>query len=176
MTPSLGEEVERRLRFASGEYPFLLGLAAIAIYGCVPETDQMPTIGVLVAGLILIEVATRASSALAVCVAATLVVLWSGLYGATGRGSALVGASFAFWPILLVLAFGAAVGPLRLNVRLAVGLIGGVAAAVVARTGGIEPTTGPALVAVAVTAPVSVLLAGGVVAVSGRWRAAANPR
>ena len=35
-----------------GEVPALLGLTAIAIYGCVPETDQMPAIGVMLAGAV----------------------------------------------------------------------------------------------------------------------------
>ena len=167
--------VEQRIRFAPGDYPFLLVLAATAIYGCVPETDQMPTIGALIVGLFVVEVVTRERSAVVVSIVATLIVLWSGLYGATGRGSAVVGAWFAFWPILLVLAFGVAVGPVRPMERLAIGLIGGSAAVAVARTGGIEPTVTPALIAVAVAAPVSVVLAGGVVAVRRRWLAAARP-
>ena len=165
-----------RLSLAPGELPFLLALAAVAIYGCVPETGQMRTIGFLVAGLFLIEVVTRLPSAPVVSVTATLIVLWSGLYGATGRGSAVVGAWFAFWPLVLVVLTALLFGPLRLAVRVAIGLIGGIAAVVVARTGGIEPTTAPALVAVAVAIPVSLAAAGGVVALSRRYGESASRR
>ena len=166
----------RLLRFAPGELPFLLALAAVAIYGCVPETDQMATIGFLIAGLFVIEVVTRMPSAPIVSVTATLIVLWSGLYGATGRGSAVVGAWFAFWPLVLVALTAVLFGPLRLPVRLAIGLIGGTAAVAVARTGGIEPTTAPAVVAVAIAAPVSLLAAWAVVTVSRRYGGSANRR
>ena len=162
------QHVSPRAEFAVGEYPAHLALAAVAIYGCVPETDQMPTIGVLVTGLFLIEVVTRQRSTLVATVLATLVVLWSGLYGANGRGSAVVGAWFAFWPIVLVLGVGLAVGPVPSGVRWLIGLIGGIAALAVARTGAIEPTVGPALIAVAVAAPVSLLGAAGVLVVSRR--------
>jgi hypothetical protein len=164
------------LRFAPGELPFLLALTVVAIYGCVPETDQMATIGALIAGLFVVEVVTRMPSAPIVSLTAVLIVLWSGLYGATGRGSAVVGAWFAFWPVVLVALFAVLFGPLRLPVRLAIGLIGGVAAVAVARTGGIEPTTAPALVAVAVAIPVSLAAAWGVVALSRRYDESANRR
>ena len=147
--------------YAPAEYPALLGLAAIAIYGCVPETDQMTTVGALCAGLGVVELITRTRSALAVQVLSFTIVLWSGLYGATGRESAIVGALFAFWPLVLVTA--AIVWPdgrsVPLPTRAAIGLIGGVASIVVARTGALEPTIGPALVAVAVAAPASTLAA-----------------
>ncbi len=86
-----------------GEVPALLGLTAIAIYGCVPETsNQMPAIGVMLASLFVIELIARRPSAPLVHAVAAGIVLWSGLYGATGRESAIVGALFAFWPLVLV--------------------------------------------------------------------------
>ena len=166
----------RVLRFAPGELPFLLAMTAVAIYGCVPETDQMTTIGALLAGLFVVEVVTRMPSAPIVSLTAALIVLWSGLYGATGRGSAVVGAWFAFWPLVLVALAVAVFGPLRLPVRLVIGLIGGIAAVAVARTGAIEPTTAPALVAVAVAIPVSLVAAWGVVAISRRYGESASRR
>ena len=69
-------------------------------------------------------------------------VMWSGLFGATGRESALVGALFAAWPLVLVLT---GVG----SPVVAAGL-GSVAAVAVARTGALQPTVRPALSAVAV--------------------------
>lgn len=170
------EPARGRVALGPREYPFLLALAAIAIYGCVPETGQMPTIGMLVAGLFVIEVVTRLPSAPVVSLTATLIVLWSGLHGATGRGSAIVGAWFAFWPIVLVTLAALLLGPLRAPVRWTIGLIGGVAAVAVARTGGIEPTVAPALVAVVVAAPVSLLAAWVVVTISCRYPVSANRR
>ena len=153
-----------------GEVPALLGLAAIAIYGCVPETGQMFGIAVLIVGLGLVELVTRTPSAPVVLGLAFAIVLWSGLYGATGRESAIVGALFAFWPLALVvivchLPRGAQP---RLFVRWIIGLIGGIAAVAVARTGALEPTIGPALLAVAIALPTSLALALVVDSVSRR--------
>jgi hypothetical protein len=160
----------------AGEFPVLLGWAALAIYACVPKTGHMPTIGLLIAGLFLAEVATGNRSHWIVHLLATAIVLWSGLYGATGRGSAIVGSLFAFWPIVLVGLASLIAGPLRPATRWAVGAIGGAAAIAVARTGGIEPTTGPALVAVAIAVPVSLLAAGLVLAFSRRRAVTPSPR
>jgi hypothetical protein len=55
-------------------------------------------------------------------------------------------------------------------VRWIIGLIGGVAAVAVARTGALEPTIGPALVAVAIALPTSLAVALVVVAISPRAR------
>jgi hypothetical protein len=145
----------RRVEFAPGELPVLLGWAAVAIYGCVPETDQMPTIGALVAGLFVIERVTRLPSALPIQVVAAAIVLWSGLYGATGRGSAIVGAWFAFWPLLVMVALAVVAEPLPLRVRWTLGACAALAALVVARTGALATTTSPALAAVAVASTVS---------------------
>ena len=145
------------------EFPWLLGMTALATYLCVPETDQMPAIGVMVASLAVIELIARRPSGTSVQVVAAAIVLWSGLYGATGRESAVVGALFAFWPLVLV--GGAALwlrgrerpvaGRLQ---RWGIGLTGGIAAVAVARTGAIQPTVGPALVAAGVAAVASIVL------------------
>ena len=145
-----------------GEIPALLGLTAIAIYGCVPETsNQMPAIGVMLASLFLIELVAREPSAPIVHAVAAAIVLWSGLYGATGRESAIVGALFAFWPLVLVVIVCHWPGrdlP-RPVTRWVIGLIGGIAAVAVARTGALEPTVGPALLAVAIALPLSLAVA-----------------
>jgi hypothetical protein len=145
-----------------GELPALLGLTAIAIYGCVPETsDQMPAIGVMLAALFAIELITRRPSGLLVHAVAAGIVLWSGLYGATGRESAIVGALFAFWPLALVVIVCHLPGrpqPTPVT-RWIIGLIGGIAAVAVARTGALEPTVGPALLAVAIALPASLIAA-----------------
>ena len=138
-----------------GEVPALLGLTAIAIYGCVPETDQMPAIGVMLAALFVIELITRTPSAPVV-------------HAVADRHRAVVG------PLR---GDRAGVGHRRRAVRVlaararrdrvsvagppaaaasacdgAIGLIGGIAAVAVARTGALEPTIGPALLAVAIAA------------------------
>ena len=157
--------------WAPGEVPALLGLTAIAIYACVPETNnQMPAIGVMLASLFVIELVARQPSAPLVHAVAIGIVLWSGLYGATGRDSAIVGALFAFWPLALVVIVchwpgRAEPGPI---VRWLIGLIGGIAAVAVARTGALEPTIGPALLAVAIALPTSLAVALGVDSISRR--------
>ncbi len=144
-----------------GEVPALLGLSAIAIYGCVPETDQMFGIGVMLASLFLIELVARRPSAPIVHLVAAGIVLWSGLYGATGRDSAIVGALFAFWPLVLVVIVCHWPGRAepRPTTRWIIELIGGIAAVAVARTGALEPTIGPALLAVAIALPTSLAVA-----------------
>ena len=150
------------IAWAPAEVPALLGLSAIAIYGCVPETsDQMPAVGVMLAALFLIELVARQPSAPLVHAVAIGIVLWSGLYGATGRESAIVGAFFAFWPLVLVLIMCHRPGraqPVPV-VRWIIGLIGGIGAVAVARTGALQPTIGPALLAVAIALPASLAAA-----------------
>jgi hypothetical protein len=159
------------IAWTPGEVPALLGLSAIAIYGCVPETtNQMPAIGVMLASLFLIELVARAPAAPLVHLTAAGIVLWSGLYGATGRESAIVGALFAFWPLVLVVLVCSWPGRAQPQpvVRWIIGLIGAIAAVAVARTGALEPTIGPALVAVAIALPVSLVAALAVDSLSRR--------
>jgi len=143
------------IAFAPGEYPIYLALAAIAIYGCVPETGQMPGVAVFLLCLFAIEIAGRRTGGPLVHLVATGIVLWSGLSGATGRGSAVVGAWFAFWPIVLVVTARLVRPGIGVRLRLVLGVVGGIAAIAVARTGAIEPDTGAAVTAVAIAAPVS---------------------
>jgi hypothetical protein len=155
-----------------GVWPLTLTAASIAIYGCVPETTHLPAFGLMTIGLAIVEVATRQRSApIVFCVAAAL-VLWAGLFGATGRESAIVGAIFAFWPVVIVPIVTVVVPGLRRRHELVswvISAIGAVAAVGVARTGAIEPTVGPAYLAVAIAAPSSLAIAVGV----ARWPQAA---
>jgi hypothetical protein len=155
-----------------GVWPLTLTAASIAIYGCVPETTHLPAFGLMTIGLAIVEVATRQRSApIVFCVAAAL-VLWAGLFGATGRESAIVGAIFAFWPVVIVPIVTVVVPGLRRRPELVswvISAIGAVAAVGVARTGAIEPTVGPAYLAVAIAAPSSLAIAVGV----ARWPQAA---
>ncbi len=57
--PAMTDARTLGIDWSPGEVPALLGLTAIAIYGCVPETDQMPAIGVMLAALFVIELVAR---------------------------------------------------------------------------------------------------------------------
>ncbi len=127
-----------------GVLPFAVVCSAAAVYGCVPETGQMREIGWTVALVVVLEVVLWAPLALVWHAGSAALVLWGGLYGATGRPSALIGALFAMTPVPL-LAFW-----LRLRPRFAgrgepyrwtVLAVGSVAVVAMARTGGIEPGT-----------------------------------
>ena len=126
----------------------LLAGGAAAVYGCVPETDQMPEVGVVVAAGLVVEVVRRTPLPSAALMGAWALVAWSALYGATGRPSALVGGLFAL------------VAPVAAGVVARRGwwcsvLVGGawaVAGLVVARTGGIATQLRPAVVAAALGA------------------------
>lgn len=122
-----------------------------AVYGCVPETDHVIGVAMIVAGIAALEFVASEYLPFGWQLGIIGAVLWAGLYGATGRQSALVGALFGAWPVLL--------GPLvaRLSprrraplwARWAAAAIGTGAAFAVARTGALAPTIGPALRAVA---------------------------
>jgi hypothetical protein len=144
-------------QLSPAEFPWLLAMTALAVYLCVPETDQMPAIAAMIVCLAVIEIVARRPSGPIVQVIAAGIVLWSGLYGATGRASAIVGAIFAFWPLVLV--FGVALVRLRrerptigLPQRIGIGLVGGIAAVAVARTGALQATVGPAILSAAIAA------------------------
>jgi hypothetical protein len=134
-----------------GLVPLLIGAAQFTIYCCVPETDQIPDVSGAVVLLLIVELGIRRAVPWWLHTALFGFVLWTGIYGATGRESALVGALFAGWPLVL-----AAVVARR---QFAATAIGAVAAVVVARTGALQPTVEPAMVAVAIAAPVSAITA-----------------
>ena len=146
-----------------GAVPTLIGVMLFAVYCCVPETDQIPQVASLVVVLVAVEVAARRSLAWWVILPVIGLVMWSGLFGATGRDSALVGALFAIWSLVLpALA--------RSDRAWPAAAIASVAVVAVARTGALQPTVGPAIVAVAVAAAASVVAVSvmGAVAVSRR--------
>ena len=130
-----------------GAVPALIGVMQFAIYCCVPETDQIPQVVFAVVVLMALELAADRPMPWWLVLAVVGLVMWSGLFGATGRESALVGALFAAWPLVLVLA--------GVGSPVVAASVGSVAAVAVARTGALQPTVRPALVAVAVAAFVS---------------------
>ena len=153
----------RRLLPTPGLLPLLITASALAVYACVPETsDQMPAVFALCLLAVGVELVSRAQLPLLVSLSLALVVLGGGIYGATGRQSALVGALFAMWPLVLT---GTAVALRPTFVRStwpwrwAVAVIGAGAALAVARTGALEDSIEPALRAVAVFGGASLALA-----------------
>ena len=137
-----------------GLLPAFLGGSAVAVYLCVPETNnQMPTVFALVVVLVLMEFVGRARLPLLLHTFLALVVLWSGVYGASGRPSALAGTLVAVWPPMLI-GVVALVRPrferVPLVIRLAVCGLAVAASFAVSRTGALEPEIEPALVASAV--------------------------
>lgn len=140
-----------------GTVPLTVVAVAAVLYLCVPETDQIFAAALPAALLALVELVGRQPTPAWAQCAVALLVLWAGFYGATGRPSALVGATFAWWPLLTAAV--AAAGWARHDGGrvLAVIAIGMGAAGIVARTGALADSIGPALVAVAVAAPLSVV-------------------
>ncbi len=151
--PGLQEHLVR-----PGSVPALIGVMQFAIYCCVPETDQIPQVAFAVVVLLTIEVAADRPLPWWLVVPVLGWVLWSGLSGATGRDSALVGTLFAAWPLLVVLA--------GVGSPLVAGAVGSIAAVAVARTGALQSTGRPALVAVAIAGTTSLVLIGLVGAMS----------
>lgn len=123
-----------------GALAFLHCCAAAAVYACVPETDQMKGVGLLVVGLLVLEVVAGERLPLGWHGVVAATVVWAGVFGSSGRGSALIGATFAVWPILLPALFGASA---------AVCMLGVAGAWLSSRTGAIQPDTAPAVVGVA---------------------------
>lgn len=146
------------LGVAPGEFPGLLTVAVVVMYACVPETDHLTNIGLMTAGLAVVEILTQRRSHVVAAGLAFVLVLWAGRHGAAERGSAIVGALFALWPLVLV-ASAARWTQVVWWQRWAIGAVGAVAALFVARTGALEPTVWPAVASVAVAAPISFAIA-----------------
>lgn len=136
-----------RLRATVGDTGrWLAGLGVLGVlYLCVPETDQIEAVVVLVVALAVIE---RTLGAPLLWPVAMTAVAWAGLYGATGRQSALVGTVVALAVPLVAAAVVALVD--RPQVRIwpwAVLLLSFAWAGSVARTGALSPSIGPAVLA-----------------------------
>ena len=159
----------RRLLPVPGLAPLTIVAALVGIFLCVPETNQIPLAALLPALLVVLEVVGRRQLGLEWYAVAAASVLWAGMFGATGRQSALVGALFAWWAVAIV-PLVHAVRPIRsLPAACAVAAIGAVATVVMARTGGIASTGAAAWAAALIAGGVSFALAlGAVRLVDGR--------
>ncbi|CAN5387004.1 hypothetical protein BH23ACT3_BH23ACT3_20830 [soil metagenome] len=155
----------RRLLPRPGDAPLAVAGVLAVIFLCVPETDQILRVALVVTVVIIAEGVARQPFPLLLLGAVAAYVMWAGIFGATGRQSALVGALFAWWPVLILPLLTLRMPRLADTgtwVRGGIVAIGGVAAAAVARTGALQPTMPPALLAAAVAVPVS-LAAGAAV-------------
>ena len=149
-----------------GLLTLLMLVPLAAIYGCVPETDQIPDVGMVIAAVAMIEIVTRRAMGVGWYSVACGLILWAGVFGATGYDRAFIGSFMAFWPVVL---FGLVIRafPRVRNspvvVQLIFWVLGGAAALVVARTGALENGRRPAAVdsirAVSVSAGASIVVA-----------------
>lgn len=141
-----------------------------AIYACVPETDQVLAVALLAAGLAAVEVASHERLGFGWWLVVVTVVLWCGLFGATGRSSAVVGVLFGAWPLVIgpLVALAVPAGLVPVPARWLVVAGASVAALAVARSGALEPTVGPAVTAVAAWGGATLLFGLAVAVVSAR--------
>jgi hypothetical protein len=161
----------RRLLPVPGLAPSTIVAALVAVYLCVPETDQIPIAAFVPVVVVALEVVGRRQVGVEWYSVAAASVLWAGMFGAAGRQSALVGALFAWWAVgLLPLVH--TVRPIRsLPAAVAIAVVGAVAAIVMARTGGIADTGGVAWAAAATVAVVSFMVAiAAATVIDGRGR------
>jgi len=148
----------------------LLGSAA-AVYACVPETDQMREVAVVVAAGGIAEVVTRRRLPTPALLAAMGFVEWSALYGATGQGRALIGGLFALTPLIAVAVVASADSREDRRGGLLPYLVAGLwvaTAFVVARTGGVATSLTPAVMAAAIGGAVATAFSAALVVRSRR--------
>ena len=151
-----------------GLAPLTIVAALVAVWLCVPETDQIPIAALVPVVVVVLELVWRRQVGVEWYAVAAASVLWAGMFGAAGRQSALVGALFAWWAVAL-LPLVNAVRPIRSTmVAAAVAAVGAVTVIVVARTGGIATTASAAWAAAAIGAAVSFAVGVGLAAVTGR--------
>ena len=138
-----------------GVVPAALLAVLLAMYLCVPETDQFVVAALIPLALLVFELVRREVLGVEWYALAALSVAWAGMFGATGRQSALIGALFAWWPVLLPSIVSFVTGVRSRNSAIGSMTIGAVAAVLFARTGGISDSGVTAAVLVVVLAAVS---------------------
>ncbi|MEX2625965.1 MAG: hypothetical protein WD225_03720 [Ilumatobacteraceae bacterium] len=156
-----------------GDAPLVLVAPVTASYLCVPETDQLLRVAVVVAVVTLAAALARRRVPLIVLALLAAYVLWAGVFGSAGRASALVGALVAWWPVVLLPLMGwwrPALAGASIWARGLVVVIGAAASIAVARTGALEPTLTPALAATAIALPASLAVAVAITALATRAR------
>jgi len=155
-------------RPAPGLVPSLLLGVLVAIGACVPETDQLVLVALAPTSLIAAEIIARRRVADEWYALVAGLIGWGGLYGATGRTSALAGALFAWWAFVLI-AFVCRRWPtIPGATSIAAGGIGVVASIAMARTGGVSTSDAATIASVVICAVVSVAAVVGLVVLSAR--------
>ena len=159
---------------APGLAPLPVAGALVAVGLCVPETGAVYLAAAAIAAVVALELVTRRHADLVLYGVAAGLIGWVGLSGASGRLSALVGALFAWWAVLLL-----PLVELLVPVRTTVGAVvvagfGVIAVVARARTGGVADSGRAALVAAAVVAIVSLAAALGAASVSRLMEPAAS--
>lgn len=132
-------------------------LAAVAL--CVPETDQLPIVALLPVALVILEIIERRQLPIEWYAVAATAVGWGAMFGATGRQSALVGALFAWWAVLLPGFVYSAWRVSSTRSALAIAGLAAAAAMVMARTGGITDRWSVVFVSGAACSAISLLAA-----------------
>lgn len=167
-----------RLLAKPGVLSIVIATSAAAVFFCVPETsEQMGDIGLVIAVGCGVEWYRRRQLPVWWHLITVALVLWGGVYGAYGRQSALVGAFFAQWPVVIVPVVAALLPTLRRApepVRWLVAAFGAAAAIVVARTGALHYTVKPAIIAVIVCGTVSLFAAIAITVLEARRNAASR--
>ncbi|MFT6290187.1 MAG: hypothetical protein ACJAR2_000774 [Ilumatobacter sp.] len=139
-----------------GVIPGALLAVLLAMFLCVPETDQFVVAALIPVALLAVELVRREQLAAEWYAVAAGGIGWAGMFGSTGRQSALVGALFAWWPIVLpVLIIGLGGRRSRHSVLLSMA-VGAATALVFARTGGISDSGVAAALVVVGLAAISV--------------------
>ena len=131
------------------------GLLAVllAMYLCVPETDQFLVAALIPVSLLVLELVRREQIGVEWYALAAFSVAWAGMFGATSRQSALIGALFAWWPILLPWMISRSTDARSRNSTMVLMTVGALGALLFARTGGISDSgVTAALVVVAIAA------------------------
>jgi hypothetical protein len=152
----------RVLLHTPGFVPIALAGWLAAVYGCVPETDQIPPVAAGVAAALVFEVVWGRSLPWLAHLGLATLILWAGLFGASGQGRAVIGTWFGAWGLVLGPAMMFVVPRLRrapLLLRWVVTGAGGVAALIVARTGALRPPVRGAVRSAMLWATVSASLA-----------------
>lgn len=125
--------------------PALFLAIAGAMYLCVPETGHLPGVALLVLGVGLLEFVGAAALPLGWHTLALGTVLVAGMWGAQWRDSAVVGAVFAGWVLVLPALMSLVWRSAPTWARWATASVAVAASVVVSRTGALGARTLPAL-------------------------------
>ena len=152
--------------FTTPMYTWVLFAGCLgAVHVCLPENDQINEIGLLFACAGLAELLTRRRLPVSVWAAATIGMLWSAVYGASGQSRAIIGGLFALIPVIAIAVYvrwSTSTAVSSEATRWLIAAIWIAAAWTVARTGGIADTAIAAWVAVTIATPIATVMTLGI--------------